>query len=124
MKKDLFGCTAELHDIQYLFQDSIHRKIQSFQRAEPKIIKKYEKLHPYNISQKSQIIVETFRETTKNKIDGKGKMMLVTDSRLAAVRYFHEIKRYIHRTALCRYGYFSGISGSVQDGDKNIQNLD
>lgn len=32
-----------------------------------KIIKKYEKLHPYNISQKSQIIVETFRETTKNK---------------------------------------------------------
>ena len=60
-----------------------------------KIIKKYEKLHPYNISQKSQIIVETFRETTKNKIGGKGKMMVVTDSRLAAVRYFHEIKRYI-----------------------------
>ena len=74
-----------------------------------KIIKKYEKLHPYNISQKSQIIVETFRETTKNKIGGKGKMMVVTDSRLAAVRYFHEIKRYIQETALCRYGYFSGI---------------
>ena len=30
-----------------------------------------------------------------NKIGGKGKMMVVTDSRLAAVRYFHEIKRYI-----------------------------
>ena len=57
-----------------------------------KIIKKFEKLHPYNISQKSQIIVETFRETTRHKIGGKGKMMVVTDSRLAAVRYFHEIK--------------------------------
>ena len=33
------------------------------------MIKKYEKLHPYNISQKSQIIVETFRETTKQTND-------------------------------------------------------
>lgn len=60
-----------------------------------KIIKKYEKLHPYNISQKAQIIVETFRDTTRHKIGGRGKMMVVTDSRLAAVRYFHEVKRYI-----------------------------
>ena len=35
-----------------------------------KIIKKYEK---YNISQKSQIIVETFRETTKPKLEEKGR---------------------------------------------------
>ena len=60
-----------------------------------KVIKKYDKLHPYNISQKSQIIFETFRETTRHKIGGKSKMMAVTDSRLTAVRYFHEIKRYI-----------------------------
>ena len=45
--------------------------------------------------QKAKIIVETFRETTSNKIGGRGKMMVVTSSRLAAVRYFHEVKRYI-----------------------------
>ena len=40
-------------------------------------------------------IFETFRETTRHKIGGKSKMIAVTDSRLTAVRYFHEIKRYI-----------------------------
>ena len=83
-----------------------------------KIIKKYEKLHPYNISQKSQIIVETFRETTKQKIGGKGKMMVVTDSRLAAVRYFHEIKRYIREQHYVDMDILAAFSGTVQDGDE------
>lgn len=48
-----------------------------------KLIRKYEELHPYNISQKAKIIVETFRETTSHKIGGRGKMMVVTSSRLA-----------------------------------------
>lgn len=82
-----------------------------------KVIKKYEKLHPYNISQKSQIIVETFRETTRHKIGGKGKMMVVTDSRLAAVRYFHEIKRYIEEQQYTDMDVLTAFSGSVQDGD-------
>jgi len=83
-----------------------------------KVIKKYEKLHPYNISQKSQIIVETFRETTRHKIGGKGKMMVVTDSRLAAVRYFHEIKRYIEEQHYTDMDVLTAFSGSVQDGDE------
>jgi type I restriction enzyme R subunit len=83
-----------------------------------KIIKKYEKLHPYNISQKAQIIVETFRETTRHKIGGKGKMMVVTDSRLAAVRYFHEIKRYIKEQNYTDMDVLTAFSGSVQDGDQ------
>ena len=82
-----------------------------------KVIKKYEKLHPYNISQKSQIIVETFRETTRHKIGGKGKMMVVTDSRLAAVRYFHEIKRYIEEQRYTDMDVLTAFSGAVQDGD-------
>ena len=59
-----------------------------------KVIKKYQQLHPENIRQKSEIIVETFRSTTRTKINGKGKMMVVTASRPAAVLYFLEIKRY------------------------------
>ena len=82
-----------------------------------KVIKKYEKLHPYNISQKSQIIVETFRDTTRHKIGGHGKMMVVTDSRLAAVRYFHEIKRYIEEQHYTDMDVLTAFSGSVQDGD-------
>ncbi len=82
-----------------------------------KIIRKYEKLHPYNISQKAQIIVETFRETTRHKIGGRGKMMVVTDSRLAAVRYFHAVKKYIAEQGYRDLDVLVAFSGSVQDGD-------
>ena len=82
-----------------------------------KLIKKYQTLHPYNISQKSAIIVETFHETTRYKIGGKGKMMVVTDSRLAAVRYFHEIKRYIAEHGYDDMDVLTAFSGSVKDGD-------
>ncbi len=82
-----------------------------------KVIRKYQELHPYNISQKSQIIVETFRETTKHKIGGKGKMMVVTSSRLAAVRYFHEMKRYIEQHKYDDVNILAAFSGSVLDGD-------
>ena len=80
-----------------------------------KIIRKFQQLHPYNIAQKSQIIVETFMGTTRNAINGRGKMMVVTSSRLAAVRYFHEIKRYI---AEQHYDIevLVAFSGTVKDG--------
>lgn len=85
-----------------------------------KIIKKYEKLHPYNISQKAQIIVETFRDTTRHKIGGRGKMMVVTDSRLAAVRYFHEVKRYIQERQYVDMDVLVAFSGAVQDGEEEV----
>lgn len=78
-------------------------------------IKKYEELHPYNISQKAEIIVETFRSTTKNAINGKGKMMVVTSSRLAAVRYYHEVKRYIEKHNYTDIDILAAFSGSIDD---------
>lgn len=81
-----------------------------------KLIRKYEELHPYNISQKAKIIVETFRETTSHKIGGRGKMMVVTSSRLAAVRYFHEVKRYIAEQGYDDVNILTAFSGSVPDG--------
>ena len=81
-----------------------------------KVIRKYQELHPYNISQKSQIIVETFRDTTRHKINGKGKMMVVTSSRLAAVRYYHEIKRYIDEKKYDDVDILVAFSGAIDDG--------
>ena len=83
-----------------------------------KLIKQYQKLHPYNITQKSAIIVETFRDTTRHKIGGKGKMMVVTDSRLAAVRYFHAIKAYINEKGYTDMDVLTAFSGTVADGDE------
>lgn len=83
-----------------------------------KVIRRFEELHPYNISQKAQIIVETYMETTRHKIGGRGKMMVITSSRLAAVRYFHECKRYIEEKGYDDVGVLVAFSGSVKDGDE------
>ena len=80
-----------------------------------KTIKRYEELHPYNIQQKAAIIVETFRDVTKKKIKGKGKMMVVTSSRLAAVRYYHEIKNYLELNNYNDIEILAAFSGSIKD---------
>ena len=82
-----------------------------------KVIRQYQELHPYNISQKSQIIVETFRSTTRHKIGGRGKMMVITSSRLAAVRYYHEVKRYIEQEHYDDVDILVAFSGAVKDGE-------
>jgi len=83
-----------------------------------KVIRKYQELHPYNISQKSRIIVETFLNTTRLKIGGRGKMMVITSSRLAAVRYYHEVKRYIQEKQYDDIDILVAFSGAVKDGDE------
>ena len=45
-------------------------------------------------------------------------MIVVTDSRLAVVRYFHEIKRYIDEHQYTDLDVLTAFSGSVTDGDE------
>ena len=52
-------------------------------------------LHPTNISQKVQIIVEHYRANVRHLLDGHAKAMVVTSSREHAVRYKEAIDAYI-----------------------------
>lgn len=58
-----------------------------------KAIRKFAIEHPHNIQEKSKVILDTFESITKPSINRQGKMMVVTESRLAAVRYFKEVRR-------------------------------
>lgn len=58
-----------------------------------KAIRKFAIEHPHNIQEKSKVIINTFESITQPSINGQGKMMVVTESRLAAVRYFKEVRR-------------------------------
>lgn len=60
-----------------------------------KALARYMKLHPYNIAQKTEVMVEHFYHFTRHKIGGKAKAMVVTDSRLSAVRYKKSFDKYI-----------------------------
>ncbi len=58
-------------------------------------IGRFVSLHPHNLAQKTEIIIEHFRQVVAAKIGGRAKAMLVTSSRLHAKRYFEEFNRYI-----------------------------
>lgn len=60
-----------------------------------KALMRFVNLHPSVISQKVEIIIEHFRTVTINKIAGRAKAMVVTDSRESAVRYKLAFDEYI-----------------------------
>ncbi len=73
------------------------------------------KLHPTNIAQKVQIIVEHFRENVEHLLDGHAKAMVVTDSRKAAVRYKKAIDTYIAKQGYSEVTTLVAFSGDVED---------
>ena len=72
------------------------------------------RLHPYNISQKVQIVVEHFREKVAPLLDGKAKAMVVLASRKEAVRWQLAITKYIKSKGY-RIGALVAFSGEVND---------
>ena len=56
---------------------------------------RFMKLHPHNIAQKTEVMVEHFQAVTRHKIGGRAKAMVVTGSRMEAVRYKQSFDRYI-----------------------------
>lgn len=52
-------------------------------------------LHPTNIAQKVQIIIEHFRANAAHLLDGHAKAMVVTSSRPAAIKYKEAMDAYI-----------------------------
>ncbi|MDD2278203.1 MAG: DEAD/DEAH box helicase family protein [Bacteroidales bacterium] len=60
-----------------------------------KAIGKFVSLHPHNLAQKTEIIIEHFRQIVSKKIGGRAKAMVVCGSRLHAKRYFEEFNKYI-----------------------------
>lgn len=85
--------------------------------AATKGLMRWVKLHPTNIAQKVQIIVEHFEANVKHLLDGQAKAMVVTDSRKAAVRYKLAIDDYIakHDLGLGTLVAFSGEVGFTKD---------
>ena len=56
---------------------------------------KYYKKHGYTITQKTEMIMSNFLANGRFQIGGKGKAMVVADSRANAVRYYLAIKQYL-----------------------------
>jgi type I restriction enzyme R subunit len=72
------------------------------------------RLHPYNIAQKVQIVVEHFREFVSPLLNGKAKAMVVVGSRVEAVRWKLAIEKYVLASGY-KIGTVVAFSGEVTD---------
>jgi type I restriction enzyme R subunit len=76
-------------------------------------IARFVDLHPTNIFQKVEIIIEHFRRNIAPMLDGKAKAMVVTSSRPAAVKYRNEFDRYIKAHGYTNIHALVAFSGKV-----------
>ena len=76
---------------------------------------KYYKKHGYTIAQKTEMIMTNFLENCRYQINGKGKAMVVADSRANAVRYYLAIRNYIreHEAECAGSDVMIAFSGEV-----------
>lgn len=97
----------------------------TFDRAKAtKALTRYVSLHPHNIAQKTEIMVEHFRSVTRHKIGGRAKAMVVTSSRLHAVRYKHAFDEYIKKKGYKDMKTLVAFSGTVKDGGVDYKESD
>ncbi|NUQ23727.1 MAG: type I restriction endonuclease subunit R [Saprospiraceae bacterium] len=104
------------YELYFKLTKAIEDDPQLSKKKAVKAIGRFVSLHPHNLAQKTELIVEHFRSIVSKKIGGRAKAMLVCGSRLHAKRYFEEFNRYIKTK-----GYQSDIkilvafSGKVKD---------
>jgi len=80
-------------------------------------IARFLSLHPTNLAQKTEVMLEHFKHITIKKIGGQAKAMVVTSSRLHAYRYWLEFKRYIKDKGYNDIKALVAFSGSLSDPD-------
>jgi type I restriction enzyme, R subunit len=94
------------------------KKIEGDPRYDKKkakfLLKSFVELHPHAINEKVRIMVEHFAAQVQNEISGRAKAMIVTRSRLHAVRYKVAIDKYMARQ---KYPFHAlvAFSGTVVD---------
>lgn len=95
-------------------QDDMLDEIEVERSEARKSLLRWVRLHPYNISQKVQIVVEHYRANVRPLLDGRAKAMVVVGSRLEAVRWQLAIQKYIKEQGY-DLGTLVAFSGEVSD---------
>ncbi|MFQ5744171.1 MAG: type I restriction endonuclease subunit R, partial [Acidobacteriota bacterium] len=82
------------------------------------LLKSFVELHPHAIHEKIAICVEHFSAHVASEIGGRAKAMIVTRSRLHAVRYKLALDRYLEEKGH-RWKGLVAFSGTVRDGGES-----
>ncbi|TAN74726.1 MAG: type I restriction endonuclease subunit R [Gallionella sp.] len=82
---------------------------------------KFKELHPHNIEQKTEVMIEHFRSHARHQLGGRAKAMVVTSSRIQAVRYKLAFERYLAENGYTDIRPLVAFSGTVKDPDTGIE---
>ena len=82
-----------------------------------KALGQFLELHPVNIEQVVAVIIEHFRTHVMHELGGRAKAMVVTGSRLSAVRYKKAFDRYVSDKGYHGIRALVAFSGTVEDPD-------
>jgi type I restriction enzyme, R subunit len=82
---------------------------------------KFMSLDPFNIAQRTEVMVEHFRESVRKRMGGRAKAMVVTSSRLHAVRYMQAFQAYIAENGYKDIRPLVAFSGKVKDPDTGAE---
>ena len=82
------------------------------------LLRAFVDLHPHAIDEKVRIMVEHFMAKSHSEIGGRAKAMIVTRSRMHAVRYKLAVDRYLTQIGN-PFKTLIAFSGTVQDGGMN-----
>lgn len=103
------------YETYYRFSKTIEDDPELNKKKAVKAIGRFASLHPTNISQKTEVMVEHFRQITMKKIGGKAKAMVVTASRKHALKFYLEFKDYIKEKGYKGIRPLVAFSGSLID---------
>lgn len=84
-------------------------------RKAAKVLTRYMDLHPVNIEQVVSVIIEHFRLYVMHELGGRAKAMVVTASRLAAVKYKLAFDKYLNDNGYTGIRSLVAFSGTVED---------
>lgn len=86
-------------------------------RKAARALARFMSFHPHNMAQKTEVMIEHFRQFVRHKIGGRAKAMVVTGSRLHAVRYKQTFDKYINEKGYEDIKVLVAFSGEVIDPD-------
>lgn len=87
------------------------------EKSAKRALAKWLSLHPTNIAQKVELIIEHFRMNVAMLLGGQAKAMVVTSSRAAAVKYHLALERYCQAKGYDGIQAMVAFSGEVPNGE-------
>lgn len=78
-------------------------------------IARFVSLHEHNLAQRADVVINHFRSHVRKEVGGQAKAMVVTASRLHALRYKRALDKYCADHGIGDVGVLVAFSGSLED---------